>query len=92
MTSKDAADLMTREELFLRSIEIVEEMEDQLELLERMLLAQGRLPDEVLGDYAARFRTGMPHVLFMLLRQLNRVKKGLRNSYDSLPPIPQPDL
>ena len=91
MADEGGADQPTPEELFLRAIEIVEEIEDKLVLLERTLIAKWALTDEEFGAYAAGVRNWLPHVLFMLLRQFNQVKDALREAHDSLPEVPVSD-
>lgn len=89
MAAEGGADPPTPEELFLRAIEIVEEIEDKLALLESTLIAKWALTDEEFGEYAASVRNRLPHVLFTLLRQFNRVKDALREAHDSLPEVPE---
>ncbi len=89
MADEGGVDPPTPGELFLRAIEIVEEIEDKLALLERTLMATRVLTDEEFGEYAASVRNWLPHVLFLFLRQFNRVKDALREAHDSLLEVPE---
>jgi hypothetical protein len=89
VADEGGTDTPTPEEVFLRAIDIVEEIEDKLVLLERTLIAKWALTDEDFGTYAAGVRNWLPHVLFLVLRQFNRVKDALREALDTLAEPPQ---
>ncbi len=92
MIDKDDLEPPTREEIFLRAIEIAEEIEDQLDLLATTLRRKARLADDSPQDYAERVRNYIPHILLLLLRNVHWMKDGLRDAHDSLtdPPPPEP--
>lgn len=86
-----ATDIPTREELFLRAIDIVDEIEEKLDFLADSIRSKWQPADAELSDYARRVRDAAPYLLFRLLRQFNQLKDALRDSYDSLSETSEPE-
>lgn len=74
----------THAELFLRAIDIADELEDKLALLADVLRPRKRLPDDGLSEFAARVRNYLPYNLFVVLRQIHKMQDYLRDAHDSL--------
>ena len=91
MADEGQADAPTHAELFLRAIEIVDEIEDNLALLADTFRPKNGIDDSELSDSAARVRGSLPYILFYLLRKLNRIKDGLREAHESMSDFSAPD-
>jgi hypothetical protein len=85
VSGKDGEELPTREEMFLRSMSIVEEIEDKLALLFKTLRSNWQPAEAELGDYASEAVEGLQQELFGVLRQFNAIHRYLGSAYDSLP-------
>lgn len=91
MTGKDGEELPTREEMFLRSMSIVEEIEDNIALLFKTLRSKWQPAEAELGEYAAEAVESLQRLLFGSLRQFNGVNRYLASAYDSLPEHQPPE-
>ena len=91
MTGKDEDELPTREEMFLRSMSIVEEIEDKIALLFKTLRSNWQPAEAELGEYAAEAVESLQRLLFGSWRQFNGVNRYLASAYDSLPEHQPPE-
>ncbi|MFN8090492.1 MAG: hypothetical protein U0R81_16250 [Mycobacterium sp.] len=89
VADKDGAELPTREEIFLRAMAIVEEIEDQLDLLSVTLRSNWQPADAELGQYASDAVADIQRSLYRLLRYFNLTNRHLGSAYDSLPEAPE---
>ncbi len=91
VADKDGVELPTREEIFVRAISIVEEIEDKLDLLFTTLKSNWQPAEAELGEYASDAVNGVQRLLFRSLRQFNSLNRWLASAYDSLPEYPPPE-
>lgn len=91
VADKVGAELPTREEIFLRAMAIVEEIEDQLDLLSATLRSNWQPADAELGQYASDAVADIQRSIYRLLRYFNLTNRHLASAYDSLPEFPPPE-
>lgn len=91
MTGKDGQELPTREEVFLRSMSIVEEIEDKIVLLFNTLRSKWQPAEAELGEYASEAVESLQRLLFASLREFNGINRYLASAYDSLPEHQPPE-
>lgn len=91
VADKDGVELPTREEIFLRAMSIVEEIEDQLELLSATLRSNWQPADAELGEYASDAVASIQHALYRVLRYFNLTNRRLASAYQLLPEYPPPE-
>ena len=91
MADNDSVELPTREEIFLRAISIVEEIEDQLDLLFGTLRSNWQPADAELGEYASDAVVTIQRSLYRLLRFFNLTNRYLASAYDLLPEYQPPE-